>query len=125
MTGSNPFSVKPSDNFNRSFKKLGKTYGATFTDKVEEVLEELIDESYPTISRNEPLPSNLKLPEGWTFHKIAFKHSKGASGQIRLMYLVNGSSLQIKLLWIYTHEQFTGRPADKNLKSTIREILDF
>ncbi len=125
MTGSNPFSVKPSDNFKRSFKKLAKTYGKKFVDIVAEVIEALIDEPYPTTSRSEPLPSNLQLPEGWTFRKIAFKYSKGASGQIRLMYLVNGSTLQILLLWIYTHEQFVGRPADKDLKSTIREILDF
>jgi mRNA-degrading endonuclease YafQ of YafQ-DinJ toxin-antitoxin module len=60
VTGSNPFSVKPSDNFKRSFKKLAKTYGKKFVDIVAEVIEALIDEPYPTTSRSEPLPSNIK-----------------------------------------------------------------
>jgi hypothetical protein len=34
---------------------------------------------------DEPLPSKMKLPEGWTFHKLEGRVSKGASGQIRLI----------------------------------------
>lgn len=30
-----------------------------------------------------------------------------------------------RLVWIYSHEQFAKRPADADLKSVIREILDF
>lgn len=124
MTGSNPFSIEDSDNFKRSFKKLAKTHGASFVELVAEILENLIEDQYPINSRNEPLPGNIQLPEGWTFHKLAFKVSKGASGQIRLMYLVNAIGCVIKPVWIYSHEQFAKRPADKDLKSVIKEILD-
>jgi hypothetical protein len=48
---------------------------------------------------------------------------RGASGQVRLMYLVNQNDCVIKLVWIYNHEQFAKRPADKDLKSVIQEIL--
>ncbi len=41
------------------------------------------------------------------------------------MYLVNATTCTIKLVWIYSHEQFAKRPADTDLKSVIREILDF
>ena len=52
------------------------------------------------------------------------RFAKGASGQIRLMYLVNSEMFVITPVWIYSHEQFTKRPADADLKSVIREILD-
>lgn len=123
MTGSTPFSIEASDNFRRSFKKLAKVHGASFVELIGEALDNLIEEQYPINSRREPLPSKLHMPEGWTFHKLEIKISKGASGQIRLMYLVNTSSCLIKLVWLYSHEQFVKRPADTDLKSVIREIL--
>lgn len=125
MTGSTPFLIEESDNFKRSFKKLAKVLGVDFIELVAESLENLTEDQYPINSRNEPLPSKIKLPEGWTFHKLELKVSKGASGQIRLMYLVNTTTCIIKLVWIYSHEQFTKRPTDKDLKSVIKDILDF
>lgn len=124
MTGSPPFLIEESENFKRSFKKLAKAHGSNFIELVAEVLEDLIEDQYPTNSRNEPLPGRIQFPEGWTFHKLELRVSKGASGQIRLMYLVNTTSCIIKLVWIYSHEQFAKRPAEKDLKSVIREILD-
>ncbi|BAY33095.1 hypothetical protein NIES2107_49900 [Nostoc carneum NIES-2107] len=125
MTGLNPFSIEESDNFRRSFKKLAKALGSDFVDLLGEVLEGLIDDPYPINSRNEPLPAKIQLPEGWTFHKLELKTGKGASGQVRLMYLVNTIDYVIKLVWIYNHEQFAKRPAEKDLKSIIKEILEF
>ncbi len=125
MTGSTPFSIETSENFNRSFKKLAKVHGTGFVELVTEILEDLTEDQYPINSRNEPLPGKIQLTEGWTFHKLEFKISKGASGQIRLMYLVNTTASVIRLVWIYSHEQFVKRPADKDLKSVINEILDY
>jgi mRNA-degrading endonuclease YafQ of YafQ-DinJ toxin-antitoxin module len=125
VTGSNPFSIEESDNFRRSFKKLAKALGSDFVELLAEVLENLIDDPYPINSRNEPLPAKIQLPEGWTFHKLELKTGKGASGQVRLMYLVNTIDYVIKLVWIYNHEQFAKRPAEKDLKSIIKEILEF
>lgn len=124
MTGSTPFSIESSHNFRRSFKKLAKVHGNSFVELITKTLEDLIDDQYPRNSRNEPLPGKIQLPEGWTFHKLEFWVAKGASGQIRLMYLVNETTSSIKLVWIYSHEQFAKRPADADLKSVIREILD-
>ncbi|NHC34693.1 hypothetical protein [Scytonema millei] len=126
MAGSTPFSIEDSENFNRSFKKLAKAHKTTngFVECVDKILEDLIEDQYPTNSRNEPLPGKIHLPEEWTFHKLEFKVSKGASGQIRLMYLVNTTTYIIKLVWIYSHEQFAKRPADQDLKNVIRDILD-
>jgi uncharacterized phage-associated protein len=38
--------------------------------------------------------------------------------------LVNTDDCVIKLVWIYSHEQFAKLPADRDLKSVIKEILD-
>ncbi|NES20784.1 MAG: hypothetical protein F6K41_18085 [Symploca sp. SIO3E6] len=123
MTGSNPFSIEASDNFNRSFKKLAKVHGTGFSELIAGVLEDLIEEQYPNNSRKEPLPGKIRLPEEWTFHKLELRIAKGASGQIRLMYLVNATTCTIRLVWIYSHEQFTKRPADQDLKNVIKEII--
>lgn len=125
MTGSILFSIEETDNFKRSFKKLAKVHRNSFVELIAKTLEDLIDNQYPNNSRHEPLPEKIQLPEGWTFHKLELRVSKGASGQIRLMYLVNETTYTIKLVWIYSHEQFAKRPADADLRSIIREILDF
>lgn len=125
MTGSTPFLIEESDNFKRSFKKLVKVHKTRFVELIAKTLEDLIDNQYPNSSRSEPLPAKIQLPEGWTFHKLEIWFAKGASGQIRLMYLVNASSRTIRLVWIYSHEQFAKRPVDDDLNSVIREILDF
>jgi mRNA-degrading endonuclease YafQ of YafQ-DinJ toxin-antitoxin module len=126
VTGSTPFSIEESDNFKRSFKKLAKVHKNTnaFVALIVEALEDLIEDQYPSGSRHEPLPGKIQLPEGWTFHKLELWVSKGASGQIRLMYLVNETTCTIKPVWIYSHEQFAKCPADTDLKSVIGEILD-
>ncbi|MBW4513707.1 MAG: type II toxin-antitoxin system RelE/ParE family toxin [Timaviella obliquedivisa GSE-PSE-MK23-08B] len=124
MAGLPPFSIESTDSFQRSFKKLEKVYRRKFLGMVEGILEGMIEDPYPLSSRQEPLPSKIQLPDGWTFHKLEFRISKGASGQLRLMYLVNSSTYVIRLLWIYSHEQFSKRPPDKDLKDVIREILD-
>jgi mRNA-degrading endonuclease RelE of RelBE toxin-antitoxin system len=124
VTGSRPFSIEASSNFKRSFKKLAKAYQKDFKGIVATALEALIENPYPAKSREEPLPSRMTLPDGWTFHKLEIYAGKGASGQVRLMYLVNPENLMIKLLWIYSHEQFIKRPADGDLQDAIHEALD-
>ncbi|MGB3693329.1 MAG: hypothetical protein WA865_15540 [Spirulinaceae cyanobacterium] len=117
--------IEESDNFKRSFKKLAKVHKNNFVLIVSRSLENLLDNPYPHNSCLEPLPSKIKLSQEWTFYKLKFRFAKGASGQIRLMYLVNEISYIIKPVWIYTHEQFAKRPADEDLKRVIRDILDF
>lgn len=124
MSGSNPFSIEKTDHFKRCFKKLYKSHGDGFLDRVDSILKELIDNPYPLNSQPEPLPGKIKLPDGCTFYKLRFKIGKGNSGQIRLMYLVNQTTFEIIPLWIYNHEQFPKRPPDKDIVSIIIEALD-
>ncbi|NEO11033.1 MULTISPECIES: hypothetical protein [unclassified Moorena] len=124
MTGSNPFSIEASEKFKRSLKKLAKVHGNSFVELVTQIVENLKQDPYPRKYSQEPLPKKIKLPQGLTFHKLEFKFGQGASGQIRLMYLVNTNTSVITLVWIYTHEQFTKRPDDRDLNSVIQQILE-
>lgn len=123
MTGSPLFSLEVSDSFKRSLKKLSKAYKGKFVETVTKTLERLIVNPYPPEASDEPLPSRMKLLDGWSFHKLRFKIGKGASGLIRLMYLVNDEERRIKPLWIYSHEQFEKRPPDRDLAKVLKEIL--
>jgi mRNA-degrading endonuclease RelE of RelBE toxin-antitoxin system len=123
VTGSTPFSIESSENFDRSFKKLAKIHGEKFVTLIAKILEDLIEDAYPPKSRMEPQPGGSQIPPEWTFHKLEIWVSKGASGQIRLMYLVNETICIIYLVWIYSHEQFAKRPDAKDLKNVIQEIL--
>jgi mRNA-degrading endonuclease RelE of RelBE toxin-antitoxin system len=128
MTGSTPYSLKKSVNFEKSVQKLVKSYKSklqkkNFINEISKYLEKLILDPYPSQARSEPLPSTLILPEEWRFYKLVIVIAKGASGQIRIMYLINEQEKIIKLLWIYNHEQFAKRPPDKDIKDTIKELF--
>ncbi len=103
MAGSTPYLLKKSANFERSFKKLAKSYKSNhqkqeFIKIIGNYLEEIIINPYPPQSRNEPLPSGFKLPEDCGFYKLVIVITKGSSGQIRLMYLVDENK---KILYLY------------------------
>jgi mRNA-degrading endonuclease YafQ of YafQ-DinJ toxin-antitoxin module len=123
MTGSILYLLEKSSNFARSFKKLAKNYNPDFIATVANCLEALILDPYPSKSRDEPLPKRTRLPQGWTFHKLELWVRKGASGQIRIMYLVNEELREIKLFWIYNHEQFSKRPSDDEIDDAIKEFF--
>lgn len=123
MTGSNPFSIESSQKFQRSFKALAKKRGKDFLDLITKILEDLAENHYPQDSQQQRLPKKALLPEGWTFHKLAVRFASGASGQIRLMYLVDPVACKIRLVWIYSHEEFEKRPPDKDITSVLKDVL--
>jgi hypothetical protein len=93
----------------------------------EQLQDQLCSDPYLPQSRSEPLPSNITLPEGIEFRKLEFKMQPrrgGASGEGRLMYLVDSEQYLVILVWIYTHEELPGRPDDKSLRSTIQDAID-
>ncbi|MEM9155561.1 MAG: type II toxin-antitoxin system RelE/ParE family toxin [Cyanobacteria bacterium P01_F01_bin.33] len=126
MTGSPLFSLEKTDGFERSFRKLAKSkaYGNSFSDKISDILKNLLDEVSPRDSRDEPLPGGASIPDGWTLHKLEIRMGKGASGQVRLIYLVNESDSIVRPLWLYSHEQFSKRPPDRELKNAIKNAIE-
>jgi mRNA-degrading endonuclease RelE of RelBE toxin-antitoxin system len=124
VTGLPRFSIERTESFERSFKKLAKFYRKDAIEALIKGFEDLAADPFPPKSRDEPLPSKAQIPEGWTFHKLEIRLGKGASGQVRLMYLVNDDRRIIKPLWMYNHEQFAKRPDDPDIRAVIRTALD-
>ncbi len=132
MTGSTKYSIVWTKKSERTLKQLGKLYKAKSEQQIfkqfvsKQLLKKLRSDPFPTQSRAEPLPSNMTLPEGLAFRKLKFEMQPrrgGASGEGRLMYLVDSEQYRIILIWIYTHKEFSGRPDDKSLKNAIQEGL--
>lgn len=120
----------PSGKFERSVKLLKKSYKSkqdaqTFVAVVTNIVQGLVIEPRPGSSRLEPWPSNL-WSDDREFRKLVFilPGRKGASGEGRLMYLIDDARQIIHLVWIYTHEEFKKRPPDKDLKGIMQELLD-
>lgn len=132
MTGSPTFRISPSDKFTRSYKELRKRYYKG--DKAKQTFQDWITQIVTNLSTNpqmpgtflESWPRGMGQPEEWEFRKLYFDmpNLRGASGEGRLMYLVNRNQNLIKLVWIYTHEEFEKRPPDKNLKQLLQELVE-
>jgi hypothetical protein len=124
------YRVVPSGKFERTVKSLKKGYKSkqdaqTFVGVVTNIVQGLTITPRPDSSRLESWPSNLRSDE-WEFRKLVFilPGRKGASGEGRLMYLIDDARKLIQLIWIYTHEEFKKRPPDKDLKGIMQELLD-
>lgn len=127
MDGLNPFLIEKTAFFEASFKKLAKATPKGLKTKLAKevgvLIGSLVEDQRPPSSRQEPCPKKVSLPPLCEFRKIEFTLSKGASGQVRLMYLVDFKSRVIKPVWIYSHEQFSKRPSDSDLNKVIKEVL--
>ena len=128
MSGLTRFSLEKSETFERSLKKLVKSYKSSsqqreFKELIAQEFRELIINPYTPKARAEPLPRGVKLVENWQFYKLFIVTTKGASGQVRVMYLINEIERIIKPLWIYNHDQFKKRPPDKHLQEAIKDLF--
>ncbi len=132
MSGSATFRINPSDKFKRSYKELlkrhykGEKAKQAFEECVAQIVRDLSNNPFLAGSFAEGLPGGLRISEEWEFRKYYFDMPKlrGASGEGRLMYLVNRSQGVIKLVWIYTHSEFEKRPPDKTLKQLMQDLME-
>lgn len=131
MTGSQKYLIVPTKNFERWLKKLVKHYRGgrekqAFQALIAQLTGNLCLDPHPSNSALEPIPRKITLPEELEFRKLRFAMPglRGASGQGRLMYLVNFVQHSIVLVWIYTHEEFEKRPDEKNLKVALQDAID-
>jgi hypothetical protein len=128
--GSPSFRVIPSGKFERTARKLKKDYKGqrsqqAFVDCLAAIVDALTKNSRLEASRLEPIPKGVEISNDQEFRKLVFPMPgrSGASGEGRLMYLVNYNDYLIKLVWIYTHEEFASRPPEKDLKQLLQNIL--
>ena len=132
MSGLSIFPIRTSAQFQRSYKKLLKRYykgdkaKGLFIDFIDRMVKGLSEDPFRTDSLAERWPGGLAKPEEWEFRKYYFDMPSlgGASGEGRLMYLVNTTQRIILLLWLYTHDQFEKRPPDRSLKQLLQELIE-
>lgn len=110
------------DDLRKGHYKKNKRDGDAFADRVASILQALTIDPRPPHSRPEPWPTGMADP-AWEFRKIEFKMPglKGASGQGRLMYLANDK--EIIPVWVYTHEEYSQRPAPDDLRELLKSLL--
>lgn len=129
-SGLRVFEIQLSPKFERTVKSLKKSFKSKrqeqqFIERVTEIIRSLAEEPRDPNSRLEPIPKGISIPEGWEFRKLVFDvpGTSGAAGEGRLIYLVNFVDCVIQLLWLYTHEEFKGRPPDQDLRQILRDSL--
>jgi mRNA-degrading endonuclease RelE of RelBE toxin-antitoxin system len=118
--------IETTAKFERSLKKLRANKDAILKSCLKEIVGNLTENPRINNSWQEPLPPKVILAERWEFRKLKFKipDRKGASGQYRLMYLVSDDPPIIRLLWLYTHEEYRKRSPDDQLRSTIHDATE-
>lgn len=131
-----PFSLKYTASFKTSIEKLSKSKRFKKNQSEKKILQDKLKEIFKEItvdpffvaslisSEPEPLPSKLKLPSTFEFRKIRFKIGTGASGQVRIIYLINRDKCTVSLLSIFTHEEYEKRPPDGYLKAVIQNAFE-
>ena len=130
MAGSPRYLKVPTRNFERWLKKLIKRYKGSkdkqaFQVFIFQLIDNLCSDSRPSNSALEPIPGKMALPQELEFRKLRFAMPglRGASGQGRLMYLINSVQSSIVLVWIYTHEEYEGRPDEKSLEAVLQDAI--
>jgi hypothetical protein len=90
------------------------------------LISELTLSPKPESSRLEPIPKGVSLAEPYEFRKLTFAvpGKAGASGEGRLMYLLDEENFKMLLVWIYTHAEFKKRPPDQELKQLLQNLMD-
>jgi mRNA-degrading endonuclease RelE of RelBE toxin-antitoxin system len=119
MSGSGEYSVVATEKFERDVRKLRKSHYAKdqrgekeFEARVKEIVGGLTENPRPPGSRLEPWPTGSSV-QGWELRKLRFvmPRLRGAAREGRLIYLVSDAEKKVALLWLYTHEEFSGAAA--------------
>jgi hypothetical protein len=134
VSGSKKHALKISNQFRDSLAELRKRYfenqlslAESFDKELGSLIIALLENPRAYKNRLEPLPKPLghQNPD-WEFRKLEFNIDglSGDPGQGRLMFFYRPKASQIVLFWVYTHEQYEGRPSNDELKSAFNIIRD-
>jgi len=129
MTGSTPYSISQVRVFQHGLKKFIKQYQRhereRIVSQISSLLESLTIDPFRLGSAEEPLPPGVSLDRREaSFRKFRLRYARGASGQLRLMYLVLLEQRTIAPIFVYSHEEYAKRPPSGAMSSAIREALE-
>lgn len=132
MIGSTHFGISLSDNFKRSVKKLAKA--CYKSEKEKQLFVTCLEEIYQNLKIKPDDPPGfysvtcqwlrgVAHQDGCELRKLFFSMParSGASGEGRLLYIVDNFNNDIALQWLYTHEQYKKQPPYDALKEVVLE----
>lgn len=135
MSGCAAYEVLRSDNFEKTFAQLVNRHYST-DPKSRAEFEELVIVFWAELqtapraivgaSPEEWPPGRQTSKGGFDFYKIRF-HMPGLRGSAkmgRLMYLIHDATCTVRVLWIYTHDEFHSRPPDVDLRDELRRCSE-
>jgi len=133
MSGLGKWLIKATEDFERSLNNLLKSHyrkdqkgKSEFGLLLKTLIEQLRTTTFPKTSlleaRQEKAPSKSLKP-GQLLAKLYFRlpRLKGSAGEGRIIYLIDTERKEIKLLYIYTHKDYSGRPPDKFLRDLMKQ----
>jgi hypothetical protein len=133
LSTSGAYQVRILEHFDASLRRLHKThYSKNPQGKAE--LNEYLAALVEYIAANpRPRPPNgvpqawpkRTHQDGWEFWKYYFDLPglHGDKQQGRLMYVVHTHSCKIFWFWIYSHDRYTKRPPDRDLKRELKAVM--
>jgi hypothetical protein len=129
------FDVYPGDKFRVTYRAVLKTH-YSLDPIARDKFEELVGSFWQNLqirprkivgASPEPWPPGKQTSrQGFDFYKFRFSMPgliKSAKLG-RIMYLVHDRSATVRLVWIYTHDEFSNRPADADLKPALLACKD-
>lgn len=135
MTGSTHFGISLSDNFARTVKRLAKS--CYKSEKEKQLFRACLEEIYQSLKIRPDNPPDfysvtcqwlrgLSYQDGCELRKLFFSMPgrSGASGEGRLLYIVDNFNNSVVLQWIYTHEQYKKQPPYNALKEVVLEWIN-
>ena len=127
------YRITPHEAFSRSVAEAKKTYyrkNAAGFERLLAVVEQFLGDlekkgPHCPASEMEPFPHGAAAP-GWTLHKCYFKVPglDGAAAQGRIIFAINKHSSSACPLLLYTHAEYTKRPAEKYLTRLLKQAMD-
>jgi hypothetical protein len=124
VPGCEIYSIRPLTKFELSLGRLVKSHYKK-NKRARDSFEVLINGYIDTLSKDplfddsdsENFPKGAYKPD-FEFRKIRFfmPELQGASRRGRFMYVVHQASCSVYPIWVYTHEEYSKRPSDQELK---------
>lgn len=136
MNGSRVYEIRLYESFDRSLDVLlkqnyknDKKGAAAAAQVVEDTINALRVNPCVRPDDLEPWPRTMTPPpvaDGFEFRKVrmTMPRSDGDARQGRLMYLFNRNSAAVDVFAVYTHKQYKGRPAEKDLEKIVKAIIE-
>jgi hypothetical protein len=135
VTGSTQFGINLSNNFRRTLKRLAKV--CYKSEKEKQLFITCLQEIYRNLEIQPDDPPDFSSvtchwlrgvvhQEECELRKLFFSMPgrSGASGEGRILYIVDNLNREVELQWVYTHDQYKKQPPYDALREVVLEWMN-